>query len=292
MNQRKKIKIAITCTYVIAIATLFMNFMMGVTAVDILSQSDNLKMAVEFMGWDSTVITLIRLMLIVPVVLTVAVSVYLWMSENRSALICACIASILSILIYAVAFIAVVAMLSYAQDEAEQFLGGSIKGVSPFDLFGIGYWLFFIVHIAAVILSFQSGNTTPLSVNTNNPVIKEAVNVINNIPKAVEAISGGTGSIIGTCGVYNGNRIELKVNEQLMIGRDSSMCNLIIVAPKVSRKHCLIQYLGSTGYKVTDFSSNGTYKSTGERLPKNFPTIVAQGTVIAVGNQDNMFRLG
>lgn len=156
---------------------------------------------------------------------------------------------------------------------------------------GIGFWLFILGNIVAcmfAVLSFvlaQNGKSTP--------VIQEAVNVINNIPKAVEALGvGSTGSVLGTCGIYSGSKLELKMNEQIMIGRDSNECNLIIVAPKVSRKHCLVQYLGSAGYKVTDFSSNGTFMSNGVRLPKNHPTIVPAGTIIQLGNQENMFQLG
>ncbi|MFI3212875.1 MAG: FHA domain-containing protein [Eubacteriales bacterium] len=102
------------------------------------------------------------------------------------------------------------------------------------------------------------------------------------------------GSISGLSGMYAGQEIPLAANEELLIGRDNTMCNLIIDqrAEKLSRKHCSITYDGMRGvYMVTDFSSNGTYIDGGNRLVANMATQMQSGTVIALGNKENRFRL-
>ena len=43
-------------------------------------------------------------------------------------------------------------------------------------------------------------------------------------------------------------------------------------------------------YRVTDFSSNGTYVN-GSRLPANAPVKLARGTEIALGDSNNIMKL-
>lgn len=83
------------------------------------------------------------------------------------------------------------------------------------------------------------------------------------------------------------------VNEQLTIGRDSNVSNIVVVAPKISRKHCSIRFDAySNCYYVTDFSTNGTYTANnGARLSHGVETSVPCGTILSLGNNDNQFRL-
>jgi len=106
--------------------------------------------------------------------------------------------------------------------------------------------------------------------------------------------AGGTLSITGLSGMYAGQALPLAANEELVIGRDNAMCNLIIdkSAEKVSRKHCAIFFDAARGtYQVTDFSSNGTFVDGGSRLVANMPTTLQRGTVIVLGSKENRFRL-
>lgn len=103
------------------------------------------------------------------------------------------------------------------------------------------------------------------------------------------------GAIEGLSGMYAGQQIPLAAGDELLIGRDNAMCNLIIDqhAEKLSRKHCGITYDAARGvYIVTDYSSNGTYIDGGNKLAANVPTRMQRGTVLALGNRENRFRLG
>ena len=78
-----------------------------------------------------------------------------------------------------------------------------------------------------------------------------------------------------------------------MIGRDSRVCNLVLTNPKISRRHCAISYFPETDrYTLTDFSSTGTFYAGGKRIQPNSTIEVMSGTVIALGDQENTFRIG
>lgn len=106
---------------------------------------------------------------------------------------------------------------------------------------------------------------------------------------------GGTGgSISGLSGMYAGQTLPLAAGDEMVIGRDNAMCNLIIDqnAEKMSRRHCGVVFNTAAGsYTVTDYSTNGTFVDGGSRLVANMPTSLARGTVIALGNRENRFRL-
>jgi len=111
---------------------------------------------------------------------------------------------------------------------------------------------------------------------------------------ASPAAGGGSASITGMSGMYAGQTLPLASNDEMIIGRDNSMCNLIVDqnAEKVSRKHCGITFDPGRGiYMVTDYSSNGTFIDGGNRLVANMPTSLQRGSVIALGSRENRFKL-
>lgn len=94
--------------------------------------------------------------------------------------------------------------------------------------------------------------------------------------------------------MYAGQTLPLAASDEMVIGRDNAFCNLIVDqnADKVSRKHCGIVFDPSRGvYMVTDYSTNGTFLDGGNRLVANMPTTLQKGSVIALGNRENRFKL-
>ena len=101
-------------------------------------------------------------------------------------------------------------------------------------------------------------------------------------------------SMSGLSGMYAGQELPMAPNDDLVIGRDATFSNIIIDqnADKVSRKHCVVRFDPSRNtYFVTDFSTNGTFIDGGSRIPANVPTPMQRGTIIALGNRENRFRL-
>lgn len=100
------------------------------------------------------------------------------------------------------------------------------------------------------------------------------------------------GGLEGCSGMYKGAVVPIESGEEMVIGRDRTMSNLIIGNPNISRKHCGIRYNESDGtYIVTDYSSNGVSDQNGERFPKNTPVVCKAGTVLVLAQSDNEFQL-
>lgn len=101
-------------------------------------------------------------------------------------------------------------------------------------------------------------------------------------------------SITGLSGMYAGQTIPLAENDEMVIGRDNALCNLIVDqnAEKVSRKHCGVTYDPVRRlYQVVDYSTNGTFVDGGSRLIANMPTPLQSGAIIALGSRENRFKL-
>jgi hypothetical protein len=103
-----------------------------------------------------------------------------------------------------------------------------------------------------------------------------------------------SGKIACTAGMYKDAIFDIESNFEMVIGRDSFYSSIVITenADTISRKHCGIKYNAETReYTVTDYSSNGTYTNTGERLQRNVPRNFPAGTIICLGDKTNRFRL-
>lgn len=99
-----------------------------------------------------------------------------------------------------------------------------------------------------------------------------------------------SGMLLGIRGEYEGAQIQLKSGEILYIGR-SKECNLILSNVKASRKHCKITYDAKADkYLLKNYSDNGVFLSTGQRLEKGKVWNVPHGTIFRVTKEDE-FRL-
>ena len=136
----------------------------------------------------------------------------------------------------------------------------------------------------------ESGSVIPLTVGYRPAA--DSARGPGNAPHPKAARTGG--SITGLSGMYAGQVLPMADNDEMVIGRDNAFANLIVDqnADKVSRKHCGIMYDAARGaYVVTDYSTNGTFIDGGNRLVANMATTLQRGTVIALGNRENRFKL-
>ncbi len=108
-----------------------------------------------------------------------------------------------------------------------------------------------------------------------------------NIPREMN-----TGCLEGICGFYEGAKLPIEADSEIVIGRDELCSNLVIKNPKISRKHCGIRYQAIDGtYIVTDYSTNGVFYKNGQAFQKNTPTICQPGTILVIAQSGNEFRL-
>ena len=113
----------------------------------------------------------------------------------------------------------------------------------------------------------------------------------------IKGIPGNAGpakpALRGVTGMYAGSEFPLNPNQPVILGRDSTAAQIVFStgAQKISRRHCEIMFDSKTQqYRVTDFSSNGTYVNGG-RMPTNVPQSLPRGTNIALGDNNNIICL-
>lgn len=109
------------------------------------------------------------------------------------------------------------------------------------------------------------------------------------------------GVIEGLNGMYKGARFKLSGGESIVLGRDSTQCNLVFdqFNAEISNVHCRITYNdmsgytgGESGYTVTDYSKNGTFvDGSKQRLQSGVPVSLPKGTKIYLATEKNMFLL-
>ena len=102
--------------------------------------------------------------------------------------------------------------------------------------------------------------------------------------------AGSEQSIRCLSGEYEGAVLPLRFGDTMLIGRDRNVCNVILTNPRVSRKHCSIQYDAATdSFKVVNYSKNGIFVD-GQRLDLNRPYQFTHGTILKISDAD-LFHL-
>lgn len=100
------------------------------------------------------------------------------------------------------------------------------------------------------------------------------------------------GGIIGIKGNLIGRRFELRNNAEVILGRDGEQCDIVIHGSKVSRIHCTIRFnFHSNDYTVCDCSQNGTLAGEEEFLIHKEKRRVKPGTILKLGNNENIIQL-
>lgn len=120
------------------------------------------------------------------------------------------------------------------------------------------------------------------------PISKEQTAMISpyvpGVPKGV---------MVGLTGIYAGAEISFQDGECIRLGRLPNNDLVFEGQDKVSRNHCYIKWNGrEQKFFIKDFSSNGMFVNGAEDcLPQNIEIEIPIGSVIAIGDEKNTFRL-
>lgn len=113
-------------------------------------------------------------------------------------------------------------------------------------------------------------------------------------PTALHNVPGiPRGVLVGLSGIYAGAEIPFADGEKIRLGRLNNNDLIFEDQPKVSRNHCQIQWnAGRKKFCIRDYSSNGSFANGSEEcLPQNIDLWLDPGTVLAIGDNTNCFRL-
>lgn len=216
--------------------------------------------------------------LAIPFILIGMMGVWNMLKQDRTTRIVTIVASAVNTVIYAASVIYLLANPI------------TVSGVKVSGSFGL--WFLLIVNAVMLVLGiYQKNETYRQRIIDDGPASRPIENHPAPAP-APSPVQEESGQIVGINGQYSGSVINIEPRGEIVIGRDSTSCNLIVSGAKVSRKHCGIKYDPATHtYRVIDYSTNGTYTADGKRLLANQYSSLPKGTTIYLGDQSIMFRL-
>lgn len=101
------------------------------------------------------------------------------------------------------------------------------------------------------------------------------------------------GVMVGLSGLYAGAEIPMPDGEFIGLGRQNTNHLVFEGQAKVSREHCKIKWDAASGkYIIRDHSSTGSFiNGSSDCLPQNLPLNLEPGTILAIGDDTNTFRL-
>ena len=134
------------------------------------------------------------------------------------------------------------------------------------------------------------------AIRINEPRIP--VNEILSTESMLQDGIDNSASITGVTGQYMSVKVPLSKDKDLIVGRDPSVCNLVLdnSATLVSRKHCCIHYSRThQRYVVRDLNSaNGTVIARGSserKVPAESAIGLKDGDLLYIPNSTNTFRV-
>lgn len=82
-------------------------------------------------------------------------------------------------------------------------------------------------------------------------------------------------------------------NQPVMVGRNPSVCRIVIQRQEISGSHCSIEYNRDTAeFRITDMkSTNGTFLASGQRLQPHMPFCLRSGDHFYLSNSANTISL-
>ncbi len=183
--------------------------------------------------------------------------------------------------------------------RCKEMTAGHIGDLLIFELSYLGWWLLNNITGGIVGLLY----VTPYYNMTKALVFEELKGRAIALDGIQSSIAEGSGltiaikpnapALLGISGMYAGSNFPLTPDQPVILGRDSAAAQIVFSqgAQKISRRHCEVMFNSQTQqYRVTDFSSNGTYVN-GSRLPANAPVKLARGTEISLGDSNNIMKL-
>lgn len=162
-----------------------------------------------------------------------------------------------------------------------------------------------IISVCSAVMSICALASTPKKVKetqTKIPQVQEIkqqqleaeYNIIDSENEQPVYIPGNPrGVMVGLSGIYAGTEIPMTDGEFIKLGRQNTNHLIFEGQARVSRNHCKIKWDESQKtYCIYDYSSTGSFvNGSQECIPQNLEINLEPGTIVAIGDDANTFRL-
>ena len=119
--------------------------------------------------------------------------------------------------------------------------------------------------------------------------------IANNLFPTKQSVSTDImkyGVVVGIRGSRQGISYRIYEGEEIVIGRDSKQCQIVIGSGPISRRHCSIKFdMKEQCFYVQDLSTNGTYITGIGRLQSGCWVKVKKDSILKLINDDYTFVL-
>lgn len=170
------------------------------------------------------------------------------------------------------------------------FIGWNLLGAVTLGLANVLYVTPYFNMTSVIVYEELKGHSIDLTdIPQDKPIAIRSVT--HHVPAATAPAAAAR--LEGVTGMYAGSSFPLMPDKPVILGRDGTVAQIVFSqgAEKISRRHCEVVFdTRLNKYRVTDFSSNGTYVGT-NRLPQNSTVVLERGTSISLGNNSNTIRL-
>lgn len=182
-------------------------------------------------------------------------------------------------------------------------VAGTIEWEKPMRMFGIAINMTFggigCMIICAVMMLFAIYMMVDYFVLAKKRVVSQANTVVSGpvsgqyANAAMSPVGYESGKITVCSGEFAGAEMEIREGEEIILGRDPSLCHLVFTDSKISRKHCGVRYNPQTNtYMVKNYSMNGTRFASGQMVSSDVFVEVVPGNIIELADGREEVVLG
>lgn len=162
-------------------------------------------------------------------------------------------------------------------------LWGTVGRIVPFSGFVSDYLL--IKNLNEACLRYEDGATDYTEGNAKIPSWNSQPGYKD------DDVTRSVPVIVGIRGEYAGQELTVSQGEEIVMGRDAQIANLVFSSEKISKIHCRIRFdMKENCYYVTDYSKNGVTVDGGRHLENGKAERLARGSRIMLGDSE-VFQL-
>lgn len=158
-------------------------------------------------------------------------------------------------------------------------------------------WIPVVLLLAAIVMAFRPAARKKISQAVYRQPLPEPQKYVPMAAPLAPTVPGLTGSrpaLKGVAGQYTGKSFSLDAGPSVL-GRDQRAANLVFdsEANSISKRHCMVSWDNARRtFVLQDLgSTNGTFLSTGERIPPGVPRDLAPGDRFFIGDLRNQFEV-
>ena len=141
----------------------------------------------------------------------------------------------------------------------------------------------------------QSGTARPEAARPPRPAAASPVSQPVPQPAAQKAVEAVRPALTGVTGIFAGTDFPVQADEELAIGSDPSVCQIVLPAECAAPIHCSLRYDSRRGcWQVRDLTDGQTFENGVRAIRTGVFEDIPKGRLICVGQgkYSQRFRLG